>query len=1171
MYTLRERYEQIKLREDTHSLHVEDSLLKGKDYIERMLGFFNHALEIVEGSDDSSQPRPTIKYDGAPAIVMWSQREDINESYGISTKSLFNNNPKYYGSDEEIDADKDRADSLKIKMKMALKLAAEKIIPEGEIWQGDLLWTAGDIKSITDDGINYVIAKPNTLGYAAPADSDVGERMKNSDIGIVFHTRYKGPLDEVKQSNDVDISECKNIPDWAFIFDAKLPDLRGKVTFDSNASRGLKNSIGELRRKCADLMDHENYDDLVSNEDFINFYMMTLQNHKIDKGEKIDPETFKEELHDWINVKMHKKYNDLSKLKTKAGRDKKRDTILSTSRELHYICRENGDLIHSIADALYWATYIKGILIEQFNKAQEWITKVEMRSGGWKNTSGEGFMISDNDGKFVKFVDRSAFSYFNRSSEVVKGFERITESEENKWNRDERLGKVGLYDDDDWHEAIEDDDEDKNTEVDENEQVIEIETELSVEEIENICLRVLSESLREAFEMVDTDSIEKRLKAIKSDKSVTWVWIEKINKKAKIHYSRAEKKPSGGNWIEVKRKVEMSNSSKKPIDNSERFLINKNNDQNKNLCLIIKNILIPNIEDWSIWKNIGLQISKSDSSSSILVNVWKDDDPLGGNEIEELSLGLKGVDGEDWSCSDNKNKRLSLTYKKFTINFRNTGGGKATVIYFDKNGNLKSIEKSSNKFSDSVITSIQESLTGLFLTMSFNNDKSNYAKYEKILLTIDNPIFVKNLVQKDSSTFNVSGFSNVLNSWRESIKNSSSEIIKRKILGSYKKLSSGQWKIIHPSLYKTDDSYLNSIIDFNPYLSRHLFSNFNYKNIMSRDTANPADIFIINTGTSSYDKSLSYDSLIEDLNNLRKDQLYKKGGELKSLTSVTASTENIRDAFVATLNKYFDAGILIGISLKKTTKNANVIKSATHNSLSENLNKDDLSCFVFNDNKNDTIKSFSFSGPPYLNKQNKNNGKSAYLIINVDGNHLHLGKNIAELKMDIRIPSSGNINSPPVSEIIMNQSEARFGKSTEAVRLVLNNFRKRYKSNIASYITKFLNQENVTLRESLRLFEEVYNISNRLYEDEDEDDTPDNINLKGRIDENKVKALKANFYLKCLIQEIGGSVSNNNINSLIKENLTKVFARGMKYKIYSLRTKLFESFNNGVVNYFKIF
>jgi len=425
--TLKERYDAIKLQEDTHSLHLEDSLLKGPEYVERMINFLNHALSIVEGSSDASQPRPTVKWDGAPAITMWTSYPDF-PGPAVSTKSVFNVNPKFYQSDEDIDADS-RSPELQAKLKTALKLAQQSIIPPNQIWQGDLLWTQGDQKTHIEDGEKLVYVQPNTIVYAAPADSDLGQRIANSEIGIVFHTRYN---ENRRQSNDTKVEELNNVPSWAFVIDARLPDLSGKVSMSKKDSDGLKNSITELEKRCEKILAHDSYEELVRNDDFIQFYFMTLQNHKVDKGEEIEPEIFVEELHDWITTKMRRNYMGLDKLKTKKGRDNKRLSIKSTSNELHYLVNENQQLIQDIADGLYWASYIKGILIDQFNKSNEWMTKVQTRSSGMKTTSGEGFVVSDNDGNFVKLVDRSAFSMFNRSADIVKGFEtktRISEQE----------------------------------------------------------------------------------------------------------------------------------------------------------------------------------------------------------------------------------------------------------------------------------------------------------------------------------------------------------------------------------------------------------------------------------------------------------------------------------------------------------------------------------------------------------------------------------------------------------------------------------------------------------------------------------------------------------------------------------------------------------------------
>lgn len=410
------------LNEDTHSLHMEDSILKGKAYISRMLGFYNQVFDTLTGSIDKEKPGITVKIDGAPAITMYTKFPGL-KGPGVSTKSIFNATPKVYTTDEEIEAD-DRSPELKAKLKAALKLAKAKIIPAGEIWQGDLLFTKGDIKNYTDDnGQKYIYFKPNTLVYALPVGSDGAKKALASDIGIVFHTRYKGSsVQTVKQSNDASTDELNGIPEWAFVLDARLPNLSGVQTLSDKEASDIEDSLYDLHSLCSEIVNDADYDLLVNNTDFINFYVMTLQNNKVDKSELIDPETFVDELHKWVTGKMRKEYQGLEKLKTKAGRDKKRISLDDKSKDLHTIIETNEPLLHKIAEALYIAADIKNKFITKLNSVNKWVNKVET-TFGMKDTNGEGFMVSDVDGNFVKLVDRSAFSYFNRSPDVIKGFD----------------------------------------------------------------------------------------------------------------------------------------------------------------------------------------------------------------------------------------------------------------------------------------------------------------------------------------------------------------------------------------------------------------------------------------------------------------------------------------------------------------------------------------------------------------------------------------------------------------------------------------------------------------------------------------------------------------------------------------------------------------------------
>ena len=56
---------------------------------------------------------------------------------------------------------------------------------------------------------------------------------------------------------------------------------------------------------------------------------------------------------------MSKEYKGLEKLKTKAGRDKKRISLDDKSKDLHTIIETNEPLLHEIAEALYIAADVK--------------------------------------------------------------------------------------------------------------------------------------------------------------------------------------------------------------------------------------------------------------------------------------------------------------------------------------------------------------------------------------------------------------------------------------------------------------------------------------------------------------------------------------------------------------------------------------------------------------------------------------------------------------------------------------------------------------------------------------------------------------------------------------------------------------------------------------------
>ena len=65
--------------------------------------------------------------------------------------------------------------------------------------------------SVTIDDKKYLTFQPNTIVYAWPANSDIAKRIRNANMGIIWHTSYsgRGNLANYSASFGVDISKLK--------------------------------------------------------------------------------------------------------------------------------------------------------------------------------------------------------------------------------------------------------------------------------------------------------------------------------------------------------------------------------------------------------------------------------------------------------------------------------------------------------------------------------------------------------------------------------------------------------------------------------------------------------------------------------------------------------------------------------------------------------------------------------------------------------------------------------------------------------------------------------------------------------------------------------------------------------------------------------------------------
>ena len=173
---------------NTHLEHLEDDILNnGLAGAKNALWFLGSLMTMLQSNTRSSM-NVTVKWDGKPAI--WAGTNPDNGKFFVGTKSIFNKEPKINYTNADIDANHGHAKGLVEKLKMALKYFPALGIPG--IWQGDLLYTAGDLKGATLNGEKMLIFTPNTITYAIPLNSILAGRIRASKIGVVWHTTYTG-------------------------------------------------------------------------------------------------------------------------------------------------------------------------------------------------------------------------------------------------------------------------------------------------------------------------------------------------------------------------------------------------------------------------------------------------------------------------------------------------------------------------------------------------------------------------------------------------------------------------------------------------------------------------------------------------------------------------------------------------------------------------------------------------------------------------------------------------------------------------------------------------------------------------------------------------------------------------------------------------------------------
>ena len=387
---------------NTHLTHLEELVLtQGPKGYDMARAFLLELLEELKGNVDS-KVKTSVKWDGAPAIFAGINPE--NGKFFVAIKSLFNKTPKINYTNADISANHGSGGPSD-KIKIALKYLPELGITDA-VYQGDIMFSKGDLKKQTIDGQSMLTFGPNTITYAVPEDSDLASQMRKAHLGVVWHTKYTGnTIDSLSASFGVSAStfnKTKNV--W---FDDAYLDTANAATFTAKETQTLSNKINMIKgaaKKAGTFLNQLSKD---KTKWGLAPLMKVFFNTKIRSGAGISDT--KKLVSEFQQYYMDRMSAEIDSKKSDKGKKKYQD-----------IQKEQEKILRKFKTELYFtmATYL-GIL----DAKEMVIRKLETIQGigtflktadGFKVTAPEGYVAIDaKDGSAVKLVDRLEFSHAN--------------------------------------------------------------------------------------------------------------------------------------------------------------------------------------------------------------------------------------------------------------------------------------------------------------------------------------------------------------------------------------------------------------------------------------------------------------------------------------------------------------------------------------------------------------------------------------------------------------------------------------------------------------------------------------------------------------------------------------------------------------------------------------
>ena len=383
---------------NTHLEHLEDNILNdGSQGGKEAVAFLRSLGKMLD--QGAADARVTVKWDGAPAVICGVNPE--NGRFFVGTKSVFNKvSPKISYSENDVD-DLYPPGQLAEKLKASYKYLSQLSIPN--VIQGDLLFT-DDKYEATIGGETCIAFQPNTIVYAVPKDSDIGQKIEEAKLGIVFHTSYSGKTLDAMSASFGGITVQGN--NDVFVTSSDFRNASGEANMTQAEKTTYMNLVnkteGSLKQasRFLDMMKTNNMNKFTLNIMFKTFFNSYIRQGKTLIGARNTARDFAQYFSNALDKEIQTK-----KMKTT------KDKYLELKNKGLKFISDNQQAIYMTVASYMNLQAAKNFMIRKLQKVNTFGTFLKTPDG-YRVTAPEGF-VAIRSGRALKLVDRLEFSRAN--------------------------------------------------------------------------------------------------------------------------------------------------------------------------------------------------------------------------------------------------------------------------------------------------------------------------------------------------------------------------------------------------------------------------------------------------------------------------------------------------------------------------------------------------------------------------------------------------------------------------------------------------------------------------------------------------------------------------------------------------------------------------------------